>query len=521
MPKHRDVPTLQDLALKGIGCLVVHMAPSIITRIRTYKEPPKIMATLQYCLNWLNRLLVSNVPYYLFDKMAVQVLNSVKDLIDTTKKSYYPHTSMASFLTEMHVVVSLTEVVLSSSLKYIDFSEWPKIMRYVLYKNLHKLVGLEVLNLGSCSGGWRTTEYDRCLLESIAVMKKLKSLCLCFDSTDVIVQTIGDNCLTIQCLDLTSSRSVTDRSIPFLLKCQNLRELQLHRTSVSTAGLAHLIAGLPALGNIGRCDEFGDVIKYLHQNYPNAGPFPLTKIQTRDISTENLRLFVDMFPKITYISLFNDAQVSDLTVLISLDYLTDLKLLSCAFYGDYLKQLLEIRGNNITSLHLEHVEEMNFQVIVDISQCCLNLKSLVFYNCDFTTNSSIPSEKLKIAPFKCLERIFWVVDSATAHLEFILSYALNIQYIHLGSSTGITHSSVVNILSVNPMRKLEEFRVLYSSDMSMRTVELLLASCVNLRVLSELESWQGITMNELKTFRKYIHSNNFDLDIRPTLSFTN
>jgi hypothetical protein len=37
---------------------------------------------------------------------------------------------------------------------------------------------------------------------------------------------------------------------------------------------------------------------------------------------------------------------------------------------------------------------------------------------------------------------------------------------------------------------LEELRILYSSDMNMRPVELLLARCGNLRVLSELESWQ-------------------------------
>ncbi|KAJ8927600.1 hypothetical protein NQ314_019908 [Rhamnusium bicolor] len=199
--------------------------------------------------------------------MAVEVLNSVKALIEKTKKTYYPHTSMSAFLTEMNVVVSLTEVVLNPHLKQIDFSEWPKIMRYVLYKNLHNMIGLENLNLGSCSGGWRTSEYDKCLLDGITAMKNLKSLCLCFD-TDIIVQAVGENCPNIQCLDLTSSRSVTDRSIPFLLKCKNLRELQLHRTSVTVIGLAQLIISLPKLQDTGRCDEFGNVIKYLHKATP-------------------------------------------------------------------------------------------------------------------------------------------------------------------------------------------------------------------------------------------------------------
>ena len=148
------------------------------------------------------------------------------------------------------------------------------------------------------------------------------------------------------------------------------------------------------------------------------------------------------------------------------------------------------------------------------------LFSLVLYNCDFMDGMSINyGSKLKVQPFQSLEKLFWMVDCARSHLEFILSHAVNIRNIHLGSSTGITHSSITNILTVNPMKHLEELRILYSSDMSMRTVELLLASCTNLRVLSELESWQGISMEELKIFKEHIFSNNFDLDIRPTLSY--
>ncbi|XP_074042912.1 uncharacterized protein isoform X1 [Leptinotarsa decemlineata] len=519
MPKYRDVPSLQTLSLRSIGSLVVYITPEIISNVRVHKDLQKIISSLQQNVDWLNKLLTSHVPHHLYNDMAVEVLKAVKLVIEKTKKTYFPNSLMSSFVTEMHIVVSLTEVVVNPQLRSIDFSQWPKIMRYVLYKNLHNLTGLEILNLGSCSGGWQTAEFNKYLLNSISRMKNLKSLCLCFDCTDIIVQTVGDYCPSMQCLDLTSSRSVTDRSIPHLLKCRNLRELQLHRTSVTTDGLAQLIIGLPKLQDIGRCDEFGPVIKCLHQKYSSSGPFGLRKIQSRDISTENLRLFVDMFPKIEYVSLFHDEQISDLTVLISLDNLRDLKLLSCAFYGDYLKQLLEVRGGNITSLHLEHVEEIDFKVLVDISQSCPKLKNLVLYNCDFRSSPLI-SNSFKVRPFLNLERIFWVVDGAVSHLEFVLSHAVNIRYVHLGSSTGITHSSVVNVLSVNPLRKLEEFRVLYSSDMNMRTVELLLASSKNLRVLSELESWQGIQMEELKTFKEYIRSHNFDLDIRPTLSFT-
>ncbi|XP_063932054.1 uncharacterized protein LOC135144045 isoform X1 [Zophobas morio] len=519
MPKHRHVPTLQTLSLRGTGALVVSLSPPIVAKLQGYHDPQKIVTGLYRCLDCLNELLATHVPYYLYDNMATEVLYAVKGLIEKTKKTYYPHTNMSAFLTEMNVVVSLTEVVLSPLLKQIDFTEWPKIMRYVLYKNLAKMTGLEVLNLGSCTGGWRTSDYDKYIVEGISRMKHLRSLCLCFDCTDQVIQVIGDNCPLMQCLDVTSSRSVTDRSIPSFLKCTQLKELQLHRTSVTPVGLAQILRGLAKLQDIGRCDDVGGVVKALHQS-GGSGPFFLRRIHARGLSQENLRLLVDLFPKVEFINLFNDEQVTDLTILTSLDCLKELKLLSCAFYGDYLKQLLEVRGSNITSLHLEHAEEIDLNVLVDVSQFCPRLKSLVLYNCDFMDGMSINyGSKLKVQPFQSLEKLFWMVDCARSHLEFILSHAVNIRNIHLGSSTGITHSSITNILTVNPMKHLEELRILYSSDMSMRTVELLLASCTNLRVLSELESWQGISMEELKIFKEHIFSNNFDLDIRPTLSY--
>ncbi|GJQ84575.1 hypothetical protein Trydic_g239 [Trypoxylus dichotomus] len=502
MPRHCEVPTLEKLSLKAIGSVVTALSPSILASINIHCEP---QLTLQRKLDCLGKVLASHVPFYLYDRMAHHVLNAVKALIEKTKKNYFPRVSMNMFMTEMNVVVSLTEVVLNHHLKHIDFSQWPKIMRYVLYKNLVKMTGLEVLNLGSCTGGWRTREHDKFIHHGIMGMKNLRSLCLCFDCTDNVIQILGDNCCNLQSLDVTSSGSVTDRCIPSLLKCGKLQELQLHRTSITVVGYAQLLMGLDRLQDIGRCDEIGNVVRYIHLNYPDVCYLGLKKFQTRDLTTENLRLLVVMCPRMESISLFHDEQFSDLTVLTALDNLKDIKLLSCNFYTDYLKQLLEIKGCNLTSLHLEHVEEIDLNALISLSKYCPRIKNLVLYNCDFLDQVAPANRnRYNVKPFECLERIFWVVDCAITHLEFLLMHAINVRFIHLGSSTGITHSSISRILGINPMKKLEELRILYSSDMSLRTIELLIASCPNLRVLSELESWQGLSVDELKAFRESI-----------------
>lgn len=518
MTNYRKVVTLQTLSLKAVGSLVVALTPAILEYMKLVINQDQAKK-LHKCINFIQNHLVSHVPYYLYDMVAVEVLKSVKILIEKKKKMYDPLATITSFLTEMNVVVGLTEVVLNRYLKCLDFTEWPKIMRFVLSRNLDKMTGLEVLNLGACAGGWSCDNTDKVLCMGIAGMKNLKSLCLCFDCTDNIVAVIGDNCPSLQTLDITSSRSVTDRSIPSLLKCKKMHLLQLHRTSISVIGYAQLLLGLPNLQDLGRCDEFGKVVKFLAQSDEIYSTFPLRKLQARELNTSMLTLVVELCPNLSHLSLFHSETLCDLRLLCQLNDLKELKLLSCNFYGDHLKQILEIRGYNLTSLHLEHVEDIDLNGIYYVSQYCPTLKNLVLYNCDFVDEIPNLNRRLKVKPFQHLERLFWVVDCAIGHLEFILTHSINIKHIHLGSSTGITHSSIVKILAVNQMKNLEEIRILFSSDMNMDTVNLLIANCCNLRVLSELESWQGITMEELIHFKKMIHSNNFDLDIRPTLSY--
>lgn len=521
MPRRKEVHSLETLALRAVGEYVTTLGQRLISSIcgLIVADPSVSAQFLQNRIDWLNTLLISSVPYYLYDKMAVEVLKAVQQLIERTKKTYSQHSCMVTFVNEMNVVVSLTGTVINSHLKAVDFTSWPKMMRYVLYKSLRKMTGLENLNLGSCLGGW--SNHDKCFLDALSSMKNLHTLCLCFDCTDVIIQILGENCPKLQNLDVTSSRSVTERSVQSLLKCKELRELQLHRTSMSVLGYAQLLMGLPKLQDLGRCDEFGSVLKHIYDTNPSAGPFEIKKFHSRDITTEHLKLLVYMCPKLYHVSIFHDEQIWNITLLTVLQHLTELKLLSCDFYTDNVKQLLEIKGSIITSLHLEHVEEIDLNALMYISQFCPKLKNLVLYNCDLLPHTSLFAnpDKLKIKPFQHLERVFCVADSASLHLEFLLTHCENIKNIHLGSSTGLGHDLMVKILRRNPMKHLEELRILYSSDLSIRTVDLLLASCTKLRVLSELESWNGISIDELKYFKEYIEKNNFELDIRPTLSY--
>lgn len=520
MPRYRTVPSLQTLSLKAIGSLIESLHPIVIYNIAVHSDSQRMIGDLQRQLDFISRHLVSHVPFYLWDKMAVDVLEAVTKIVEGTRKRYRQTAPISHFLTEMTIVLSMAEVVMTPLLKHIDFSMWPKMMRYILFKNLNKAHNLEHLNLGSCTGAWRSSENDRLLITSISHMRNLKFLCLCFDCTDTIIQAVSENCPNIQSLDVTSSKSVTDRSIQSLSACQQLTELLILQTSISIQGLAEIITNLPQLQNIGKCDDFSKLLTYFRET-GFVAQLPLKKVHTKDMCNANMHTLVNTFPNLESFSLFlNDEEIVDLRILIALNNLRELKILSGAFYAHFLGDTLEARGSILEILYLEQMEEMDINVVIIISRCCPNLKQLVVYNCDFrdSNTNALQYKKFKIPPFVSLEKLTWIVDGGLNILEFLLMNAFNLKSLYLGSSTGINHASVVNIWHTNPFRHLEELKILYSNDMNMRTVQLILASCPNLKSLSVLEGWQGIQTAELQDFRNHITSVNLDLDLRPTLS---
>ena len=72
----------------------------------------------------------------------------------------------------------------------------------------------------------------------------------------------------------------------------------------------------------------------------------------------------------------------------------------------------------------------------------------------------------------------------------------------------------------NGLKNIEEIRILRSYELSMTAVEALLGSCPRLRVLAEMEGWEGVTDPELARLRDDIKRNNWELDTFITWSVT-
>lgn len=522
MPRKHQVHKLVDLALHSIGEFVIIFGRSLTKHICVISKanPEYGHAKLHSMLEFMKHLLSYNIPRHLYDKMSRTVLTAIVNLVKETRGTYNDYALTTTFLSEITVALHLTEVVVDTHLRMIEFSAWPKIMRHILYNKLPDMIGLEVLDLGSGSAGWRTSDIEKVIISGITAMPNLVCFVLCFDCTDNIIAALAQNCKKLQQLDVTASKSVTERSIGPLLSCKYLKEIKLCKTSVTVSGYATLFLEHLNIEDIGRCDEFGYVLENIHQKDINsASSFHIKKFECRNLNAEHLYLLIDMCPYITSLCILRDERIMDLTILAALNYLKELKLLSCDFYTHGIKTLLEIKGCTIASLHLEHVDGIDLNALISISQYCPNINSLVFYNCELLEQGPVYPRKFAVSPFQNLERIKCVAECANMHLEFLLSYCKNIKFIQLGSSTGIGDETIRRIFSQNPMHKLEELKILYSHDLSMKTIQLLMQSCDNLYRLSELENWQGISPAELNMFREELKNTNINLDTSPSLSF--
>ena len=141
--------------------------------------------------------------------------------------------------------------------------------------------------------------------------------------------------------------------------------------------------------------------------------------------------------------------------------------------GEYclsgLDQLIEIIGPNLTTLHLCHVEELSFNSIIHITRNCSRVRNLIFENCSFVIEEEdeMSEENLEIrnskVPLLLDLKTMKIINLMNQEMVLmILRKSLNIVTIEIDSENDLTDQTVVDLLEVNKLQKLENF-LIYSS----------------------------------------------------------
>ncbi|XP_047545240.1 uncharacterized protein LOC113394590 [Vanessa tameamea] len=517
MTRYKEPKQLECLALIKLGEWIANQAETNMNPIAllAQQNPNTAQTTLNQKIENIRRYLDFYVPWMLYDKLANEAIKALSELSERMKHSLGFRGSMGKFVSQMNVIVKMTEVLFTKNVTYVSIDTIPKMMRSVFYSKLNMLSGLVYLNLGSLSGGWKTADMEESIIRALKQLHCLKYLFINYDCTDNILKCIVENCTKIKKLDLSCSKCITNESINIISKLKSLKSIQLYHTFVTWEGYVNLLINCQHLEDIGRCDEIGKVLEFIHINCPETCPLNLKIYVSKYATSHHLQLAVQMCPYISVMTVFHNTLQSDLMVLISLKDLYDLKLLSCDFYADQIKQVLQVKGCNLLKLHLEHVDQIDLNALMYISQMCPLLETLTFYNCTLIQHTSLFTKKLEILPFRNIKKLTCVSSFTDEQLMFLLTNCINVEFIQIGTATQLTDEFVVKLLDKNPLIYLKELRIMQSDFLTMLSIERIIQSCMNLEILVELESWSILSDSDREYIRNYIKINNYNVDTSP------
>lgn len=352
------------------------------------------------------------------------------------------------------------------------------------------------------------------LANSLECMQHLTHLNLNYDCTDAILETLVKHCPKLISLDIANSKCVTNESVyNLIIELKELRVIQLYRSSVTMEGYINLLLHLPELLDIGRYDELGKCLEYIDEYHPTYSNFKLEYFSSNHATTKQIQILCEKFPNINSVSLFHNILFLDLMAVIGINKLRILKLRSCDFFSDQIKDVLQVKGCNITELCLEHVDQLDMNALIYISQFCTELQTLCIINCNLIQSTSIHYRYFQLPPFTSLKNLTLIGTCTITHLEWILVNVHNVTMIHLGSLIPTTDELFEKVFLKNELEHLEELRILHSDDLTVKTLYALLNNCPNLSRLYEIESWSRILPFQIDEVKAFIKRHNFDIDL--------
>lgn len=560
MPHAKPVPCLLDLSIDTLNLLVKDQALKIAYNVVTHFVYDEVEAAesgedsdartawereiyLSDQVEAFKQHVLSHVPANLIEKVMEPILIGIGEAILWKKREWTPTTNMTKFTRQMYAIIKLSNILVLPSRRELDLDKVPKMIRTKLFSCLSVFRNLRKLILGSGSGGWVTEAFADKFLLGLPHMPLLVHFSLKYDCTVNVLQVLSETCArTLRVLDIERSRQVRDDSMQFILACQGLFDINIFQTDLSLQGQADVLLGLPELRHLDRGDFLADVVEHLHTSLRQNTMAVHPKLKLQEFwaseeyyfhTEEQMDLVSRYCPEVKKMLFMFQNTSCRLSVLAAFPKLEDLDLWGGSFYTDGLAELLQTIGHRLLKLSLVHVEEMDKKALALITVCCPNLIQFGMHNCDFVVDgeqAETPDDPFRdadrivrvereqevkklVTPMLELETIRIVSICPPSHLTFILSQCLNVKEIFLGMSTDISDQVFADVLANNRLEKLEEIAIQKCSKVTMQGVEMLLANCDNLRVIKNLDSFEGIHENEVKMLKLRVKEQNLDLQL--------
>jgi len=273
-----------------------------------------------------------------------------------------------------------------------------------------------------------------------------------------------------------------------------------------------------------------EALEFMEENYKHPPKLELEEFWSSEEyffhDDQQMSLVQKYCPKMRKVMFqFSKEVMCDVLFLANFKNLTELHLWGGEFYSDKINLVLTQIGLQLKTLFLIHSEEINQQAIISITKHCNNLNTLGLYNCDF--NNVVVEidedesyfyyrrerDKDKLELMLELSNLSIVSECPTNFIFLLLSSALNIQHFKTGQNCALTDDDLVKLLEVNQLKHLESFQIPASKHLSMKSVELLLTYCEDIRSIQDLNYWELCNGEELEELRNAAKFNNYEIDL--------
>ena len=203
-------------------------------------------------------------------------------------------------------------------------------------------------------------------------MTHLVSFTLQYDCTASVLQVLSETCCkTLKILDIERSRQVRNDSIPFILACTKLQDLNVFQADFDEEGLTRVLMGLNDLRHLRRGDFLCEVVEYMDSELKTSKKLNIEEFWASEEyffhSDEQMRLVARYCPKIRQMLFMFQNTHANLMTLTRFEHLVDLELWGGAFYSDCLCDVLEIIGQRLVRLSLVHTEDMDVKAFAIIT----------------------------------------------------------------------------------------------------------------------------------------------------------
>jgi hypothetical protein len=345
------------------------------------------------------------------------------------------------------------------------------------------------------------------LASNIHHLRNLQSFSYFYHCTAEVVEQLGLHCTQLRTINLKYSRAVTDTCVQHLLKLNKLEYVHLMYTAVSCALYGSLLSELPSIRNIVMMSAKCDVLDHISKE-------TLCTIKKYAGLIHDIDNVTQKCPNIKTAVVY--ALNQDLTNLIALTRLVDLQIMVGSYEKCNLTGLLIGMGCRLSDLTLFRIRKVNFANIVLL---CSPLKRLVLEECTFvqlTENADIdtdPPHYRNVTEFKLIGKSRHKID--VRHLL----YYINLQIFECKGVNILTDDFIHDAMRQGAFRNILRFWVEETGHgaLTMRTVELLLQHCDNLREIGLVESWRRVTQNECSDLIERMRIMNIDLHVHYSL----